>query len=75
VPERPEFDDEPLDGFLIEKLRLPGRKDGETNPLVAVPAVQERVFVNPADLFVRKEVDFEHLKGVAHAAPSSFVRK
>ena len=57
MPERPEFDDEPLDGFLIEKLPVLGRKDGETNPVVALPAVQERVFVNPADLFVREEVD------------------
>src|SRR2546425_12765070 len=74
VTQRPEFNDQPLDGLLIEKLRVSGRKDGETNPVVAAPAVQGRVFVNPADLFVWKEVDFEHLKRVAHPTPRTFER-
>src|SRR5580765_6480292 len=74
VSERPEFNDEPLNDLLIEEIRVFGGKDGEKNPVVAAPAVKEGVFVNPSDLFVRKEVDFEHLKGVAHAAPRIFER-
>src|SRR5437660_6614266 len=74
VTERPEFNDEPLDDLLIEGLRVFGCKDSQTNPVVAPPTVQEAVLVNPADLFVRKEVDLEHLKGVAHPAPRIFER-
>src|SRR5436190_16058114 len=72
VAERPEFSEEPLDNLLIEKLRVFGGEDGETDPVVATAAIQKRVFVNPPDLFVRKEVDFEHLKSIAHAAPGIF---
>src|SRR2546422_938713 len=37
VTERPEFNDQPLDGLLIAKLRVSGRTDGETNPVTAAP--------------------------------------
>src|SRR5439155_1204502 len=67
VVEQAELRDEVFDGGGVKRLRVFGRENAEANAIVAPGAVEEGMLVNPTGAFVGEEVDFEHLKCVAHA--------
>src|SRR6266700_6700022 len=64
-----EFGDEPFDLRGIGGLPIFDGENPQTNPVLAARALEQGLLVNPADAFVGKEIDFEHLERVAGAAP------
>src|SRR5205823_10320266 len=44
-------------------------EDAQADAIVSARAVEERFFVNPADVFVGNQIDLEHLERIAGAAP------
>src|SRR5213593_1900421 len=71
-PQRAELDEEPFDLRGIDAAPIFGGENPQTNPILAAGAMEKSLFVNPADAFIRKEIDPEHLERVAGAAPGIF---
>src|SRR6266566_5180271 len=69
-----EFGDDPFDLNVIGRLAIIRREYPQTNPVLAAGAMEERFLVNPADTFVGKGIDPEHVERVTGAAPGIFQR-
>src|SRR5256885_2321135 len=67
--QRAELGDEPFDLRRIDAAPIFAGENPETNTVLAAGAMEESLLVNPADSFVGKEIDSEHLERLASAAP------
>src|SRR6266853_100311 len=73
--QRAELGNEPFDLRGIDGPRIFGGENPQTNLVLAARAMEKSVLVNPADAFVGKEIDSEHLERVAGAAPGIVQRR
>ena len=70
--QRAEFGHDPFDLRGIDGSPIFGGENPQTSPVLAAGAMESSLLVNPADAFIGKEIESQHLERVASATPGIF---